>query len=74
MTALPVPNPSRAGTRKTDWCLYKERGGIECLFGKMKHFSRFDTLARRYLASFISSPRAASWGRMSTEPSRRGGR
>ena len=54
--AMPVipPHPSRAGSRKTDWCLYKERAGIECLFGKMKHFrrvfSRFDKLARRYLA------------------------
>jgi len=54
--AVPVipPHPSRAGTRKTDWCLYKERAAIECLFGKMKHFrrvfSRFDKLARRYLA------------------------
>jgi len=37
-----------------DWHLYKERAGIECLFGKLKHFrrvfSRFDKLARRYLA------------------------
>jgi transposase len=54
--AVPVipPHPSRAGTRKTDWCLCKERAAIECLFGKMKHFrrvfSRFDKLARRYLA------------------------
>lgn len=54
--AVPVipPHPSRAGTRKTDWCLYKERARIECLFGKLKHFrrifSRFDKLARRYLA------------------------
>ncbi len=54
--AVPVipPHPTRAGTRKTDWCLYKERAGIECLFGKMKYFrrvfSRFDKLAWRYLA------------------------
>jgi transposase len=54
--AVPVipPHPTRAGTRKTDWCLYKERAMIECLFGKMKHFrrvfSRFDIPARRYRA------------------------
>lgn len=54
--AVPVipPHPSRAGSRPTDWCLYKERARIECLFGKMKHFrrvfSRFDKLTRRYLA------------------------
>jgi transposase len=52
--AVIPPHPSRAGTRKTDWHLYKERAKIECLFGKMKHFrrvfSRFDKLARRYLA------------------------
>lgn len=54
--AVPVipPHPSRAGSRKTDWYLYKERARIECLFGKIKHFrrvcTRFDKLARRYLA------------------------
>ena len=54
--AVPVipPHPARAGTRATDWHLYTERARIECLFGKMKHFrrvfSRFDKLARRYLA------------------------
>jgi transposase len=49
------PRPSRITTRETGWCLDKERAGIECLFGKTKHFrrvfSRFDKLARRYLAS-----------------------
>lgn len=52
--AVIPPHPSRAGTRRTDWCLYKERAAIACLSGKMKHFSRvfsrFDKLARRYLA------------------------
>ena len=52
--AVIPPHPSRAGSRKTDWCLYKERAKIEGLFGKMKHFrrvfGRFDKLARRYLA------------------------
>lgn len=54
--AVPVipPHPARATTRDTDWHLYKERAEIECLLGKMKHyrrvFSRFDKLARRYLA------------------------
>ncbi len=71
--AVPVipPHPSRAGTRKSDWCLYKEFAWIECLFGKMKHFrrvfSRFDkpgAISR----SFISSLSASCFGRMSTDP------
>ncbi len=45
------PHPFRAGTRKTDWCIYKERAGVKCLFGTIKHFrrvfSRFYKLARR---------------------------
>ena len=53
--AVIPPNPSRTTTRETDWCLYQERAGIECLFGKMKHFrrgfSRFEKLARRCLAA-----------------------
>jgi transposase len=54
--AVPVipPHPVRSAPRPTDWYLYKERARIECLFGKLKHFrrvfSRFDKLARRYLA------------------------
>jgi transposase len=54
--AVPVipPHPGRSDPRPTDWHLYKERARIECLFGKLKHFrrvfSRFDKLARRYLA------------------------
>jgi len=54
--AVPVipPHPNRTAPRPTDWHLYKERARIECLFGKLKHFrrvfSRFDKLARRYLA------------------------
>jgi hypothetical protein len=52
--------PCRAGTRKTDWCLYKERARIEGLFGTLRRFrrvfSRFDKLARRNLShSFISA-------------------
>jgi transposase len=54
--AVPVipPHPGRSVPRPTDWHLYKERAGIECLFGKLEDFrrvfSRFDKLARRYLA------------------------
>jgi len=48
------PHPSSTGSHPTNWCLYKERAGIECLFGQMKPcrrvFSRFDKLAHRYLA------------------------
>jgi transposase len=51
--AVPVipPHPVRSDPRPTDWHLYKERARIECLFGKPKHFRRFDKLARRYLAA-----------------------
>ena len=36
------PHESRAGTRETDGSVDKERARFECLFGKMKHFSRFE--------------------------------
>jgi transposase len=54
--AVPVipPHPVYSDPRPTDCHLYKERARIECLFGKLKHvrrvFSRFDKVARRYLA------------------------
>ena len=52
--AVIPPNPTRSGQRQTNWLLYKERHKIEIMFGHMKHFrrvfSRFEKLARRYLA------------------------
>ena len=52
--AVIPPHPARSEQRKTNWFLYKERHKIEVMFGYMKHyrrvFSRFDKLARRYLA------------------------
>jgi transposase len=54
--AVPVipPHPCRAGSRTTDWSLYKERAKIEVMIGLIKQFrrvfARFDKLARRYLA------------------------
>ena len=52
--AVIPPHPNRVEPRATDWSLYKARGQIEVMFGFMKHyrrvFSRFDKLARRYLA------------------------
>ena len=54
--AVPVipPHPCRAGSRTTDWSLYKERAGIEVMVGLIKQFrrvfARFDKLARRHLA------------------------
>jgi transposase len=52
--AVIPPHPARSVQRKTDWALYKERHKIEVMFGYMKHyrrvFSRFEKLARRYLA------------------------
>ena len=52
--AVIPPHPVRSAQRKTDWALYKERHKIEVMFGYMKHyrrvFTRFEKLARRYLA------------------------
>lgn len=53
--AAVIPSPAnRVEPRDTDWSLDKVRGQIEIMFGFMKHyrrvFSRFDKLARRYLA------------------------
>jgi transposase len=54
--AVPVipPHPCRADSRTTDWSLYKERAKVEVMIGMIKQFrrvfSRFDKLARRYLA------------------------
>jgi transposase len=54
--AVPVtpPHPARAGSRATDWWLYKERAKIEAMIGLIKQFrrvfARFDKLAHRYLA------------------------
>ena len=52
--AVIPPNPTRSNQRKTDWSFYKERHKIEVMFGHMKHyrriFSRYEKLARRYLA------------------------
>ena len=45
---------NRVKARDTDWSIYKMRAQIEVMFGFLKHyrrvFSRFDKLARRYLA------------------------
>jgi transposase len=45
---------NRVEPRETDWSVYKWRSQIEVMFGFLKHyrrvFSRFDKLARRYLA------------------------
>jgi transposase len=52
--AVIPPHPARSVQRETDWALYKERHKIEVMSGHMKHyrrvFTRFDKLARRYLA------------------------
>ena len=47
-------HPRRIGKREYDTHVYNERSQIECFIGKLKQyrrvFSRFDKLARRYLA------------------------
>jgi transposase len=48
------PNKNARAPREYDVWRYRERHLIECFIGKIKHFrrifSRFDKLARRYLA------------------------
>ncbi len=34
------PKANRREPRKCDWWLYKERHGVECMFGKIKHYRR----------------------------------
>jgi transposase len=54
--AQAVIPPHQRATLKRDYdtWLYRERHLVECFFNKLKHFrrifSRFDKLARRYLA------------------------
>ena len=52
--AVIPPRITRVHQRPTDWHLYRQRHKIEILFGFMKHyrriFTRFEKLARRYLA------------------------
>lgn len=52
--AVIPPRSNRLEVRAYDEELYKERHLIECFIGKLKHFrrifSRFDKLARNYLA------------------------
>ncbi|MFP4126521.1 MAG: hypothetical protein ACLFU0_07740 [Alphaproteobacteria bacterium] len=68
------PHPVRSDPRPTDWHLYKERARIEYLFGKLKHFrrvfSRFDKLARWYIAFIHLAAAYILRRRTSTRPSR----
>ena len=47
------PKGNRKEPRECDWWLYKERHGVECMFGKIKHyrrtFSRYEKTAINYL-------------------------
>jgi transposase len=53
MAVIP-PNPLRLHQRQCDWWHYKERHLVECFIGKLKYFrrvfSRYDKLAKRFLA------------------------
>lgn len=58
------PRSNRKNPRDYDRHIYKERHLIECFFNKIKHFrhifSRFDKLAKRYLA-FLHFVSALIW-------------
>ncbi|MGY0219208.1 IS5 family transposase [Endozoicomonadaceae bacterium StTr2] len=51
--AVIPPKANRRQHRACDWWLYKERHGVECMFGKLKHYrriaSRFDKKAINYM-------------------------
>jgi len=59
--AVIPPKKNRADQRDYDVFRYKERHLVECFFNKIKHFrrifSRFDKLAKKYLAfvHFVST-------------------
>jgi transposase len=62
--AVIPPRKNRKDSREYDKHLYKERHLMECFIGKIKHFrrifSRYDKLAKRYLA-FLSFASALVW-------------
>lgn len=62
--AVIPPRSNRKTPREYDRHLYKERHLVECFFNKIKHFrrifSRFDKLAKRYLA-FLHFVSALRW-------------
>ncbi|AMO56528.1 hypothetical protein GZ77_05735 [Endozoicomonas montiporae] len=51
--AVIPPKANRREPHDCDWWLYKERHGVECMFGKIKHYrrvsSRFEKKAINYL-------------------------
>ena len=62
--AVIPPRSNRKQQREYDKHLYKERHLVECFINKIKHyrrvFSRFEKLAKRYLA-FLSFAGALIW-------------
>lgn len=62
--AVIPPHPWRTDQRDYDRWLYRERHLVECFINKLKHFrhlfSRFDTLASRYLG-FLNFVGALIW-------------
>jgi transposase len=60
------PRANRTQQRDHDQHLYKERHLVECFINKLKWyrriFTRFDKLARRYLA-FVHFAAALIWSR-----------
>jgi transposase len=62
--AVIPPRKNRQESREYDKHLYKERHLVECFICKIKHFrrifSRYDKLAKRYLA-FLSFASALIW-------------
>ena len=58
------PKSNRKRSRDCDYVLYKERNLVERVFNKLKHFraiaTRYDKLARSFMAGLISPPPPSS--------------
>lgn len=45
-------NPTRSGSRRIDWALYKERNLVERFFNRIKRFRRIALRCEKTVASF----------------------
>jgi len=51
--AVIPPKADRKVQRICDWWLYKERHGVECMFGKLKHYRRIASRFEKKAINFM---------------------
>ena len=51
--AVIPPKANRLAPRDCDWWLYKERHGVECMFGKLKHYRRISSRFEKKAINFM---------------------